>query len=289
MSNGLFLIIGNVVLSGLEIPQEIGDIGGRQSIVKHEFPGGLITITPLGAFPHPISWTGIMTGTDAFARSQQLDRLRALGNEVTLSYGEFAWTGVISAYAAKPKHQWYVPYTIQFEPTADLSGIGTVPFAPDSAETLLAGQTLAMGALINGDDGLALPATLMLGAGALLDAVSLGLLNGNGTVVSIDPDDAALINIAAVALENACLPYSLGTDPVVASPALDLSVRAVTINQIVGNPAGGVRLVRTINPNIFAVAAMYLGDATLWKSITDASGLPPDPQPVGAYTLTVPL
>jgi hypothetical protein len=289
MSNGLFLIIGNVVLSGLEIPEEIGEIGGRQTLVKHEFPGGLITITPLGAFPHPVSWTGILTGSDAFARAQQLDRIRALGNEVTLSYGDFAWTGMVASFSAKPKHQWYVPYTIMFEPIADLSGVGTVPFAPDSAETLLSGEVTAITGMIDATDGLSLPGTLADNAQALLDSVSVGLLNGNGTVAGISTADAATINAAALALENACLPYSLGTDPTTASPALDLSVRGTAVNQIIGNPAGGVRLVQAVNPNLFALAAQYLGNAGLWESIASASNLPPDPQPVGTFTLTVPI
>jgi hypothetical protein len=289
MSNGLFLTIGDVVLSGLEIPEELGELGTQQTLVKHKFPGGIITIQPLGAFPQDtISWTGILTGTDAFARSQQLQRIAALGNEVTLSYGTFAWTGYVGSFSCKPKHQWLVPYTLVFEPIADLSGVGTVPFAPDSPESLLSGAVSSVQSLIGGDDGLPLPGTLGDTAQAMLDAVSTGLINGDGTVAGISATDAAAINVAAVAVENACLPYSLGTNPANASPALDLNVQAVSINQIVGNPTSGVRLVQTVNPNLFAVAAQYLGDARLWPSICAASNLPPDPQPVGAFTLTVP-
>lgn len=285
----LFLILGNVVLSGFEVPSEIGDLGGRQSLVKHEFPGGLITITPLGAFPHPVSWSGILTGADAFDRSQKLDRIRAVGNEVTLSYGQFAWRGYVSAFSARPRHQWYVPYTVTFEPTLDLSGVGTVPFSPFDADTLMSLQVTAVDDLISAVDGLALPVPLSVGANALLDAVSLGLLNGDGTVAGIDTTDAQAINAAALALEATCLPYSLGTDPTTASPALDLSVRATAINQIVGNPASGVRLVQAINPNLFALAQQFYGNATQWTQIATASGLPPDPQPIGSFTLTVPM
>lgn len=289
MSNGLFLTIGDVVLSGLEIPQEIGDVGTWQSLVKHEFPGGQITITPLGAFPHPVSWTGILTGSDAFSRSQQIQRIAAVGTEVVLGYGQFSWSGFVSSYNAKPKHQWLVPYTITFEPTADLSGVGTVPFSLISADTLLSGSVTAINSLIGGIDGLPLPGSLGTLAQGLLDTVSAGLLNGNGTVAGIDTEDAAAINVAAVGVENACLPYSLGTDPTTASPALDLSVQATAVSQIIGSPAGGVRLVQTVNPNMFQLAARYYGDIAQWQKISDASGLPPDPQPTGMFTLTVPL
>ena len=66
----LYLILGGVVLSDFEVPEQIGDLGSRQTLVKHEFPGGLITITPLGSFPHPVTWNGLLTGADAFDRAQ---------------------------------------------------------------------------------------------------------------------------------------------------------------------------------------------------------------------------
>jgi len=285
----LFVQIDDVILSGFEIPQELGDIGGKQTLVKHEFPGGLITIKPLGAFPHPITWSGILTGTDAFARSQKLDRIRAVGNEVTLSYGQFAWSGYVASFHAKPKHQWFVPYTITFEPTVDLSGVGTIPFSLIDADSLLSGQVDSVNSLLNGDDGLPLPANLAIDATALLDAVSAGLLNGDGTVAGIQSSDQQAIAVAAAQTEADSLPYSLGTDPTQASPALDLSVAATAISQIVGNPVTGVRVIQVINPNIFALAQRYYGDVSLWQQITDASGLPPDPQPTGQFTLTVPM
>lgn len=284
----LLLQIGNVVLSDFEVPSEIGDLGGRQTIVKHEFPGGLITITPLGAFPDPISWSGILTGADAISRSQQLDRIRALGDAVMLSYGPMAWSGVVTSYKPKPRHQWYIPYTIQFEPIADLSGVGNVPFSPIDANTLLALQVTALNSLTEGIDGLLPPANLIVAANTLLDAVSGGLLNGDGTVAGIATADQQAISVAAVNLETLALPYSQGTDPTMASPALDMSVRATTINQTVTQPVTSVRVVRAVNPNLYQVAQQYLGDATLWIDIANASGLPPDPLPVGTFTLTVP-
>jgi hypothetical protein len=285
----LFLILGDVVLSNFEVPSEIGDLGGRQSIVKHEFPGGLITITPLGAFPDPISWSGILTGSDAFSRSQQLDRIRAVGDAVTLSYGPFAWSGVVSSYKPRPRHQWYVPYTIMFEPIADLSGVGVVPFDPLNIDGLLSTATTAIGSLINGGSGLPLPGSLGSLAQNLLDNTAQGLLNGNGLVAGISTGDAATIASSVLDVENGCLPFTLGIDPTQASPAQDLSVQAAIVGQIVGTPVNSTRMVRTVNPNLFQVAAQYLGDSSKWPSIAAASGLPPDPLPVGMIQLTVPM
>lgn len=284
----LFLQIDDVVLSNFEIPETIGDIGGTQSLVKHEFPGGLITIDTLGAFPHPIKWTGLMSGADAFSRAQILDRKRALGNEVVLSYGPFAWSGVISAFKAMPKHEYLVPYEIMFEPIEDLSGIGTIPFGGVSLEAALSGALGNIDDLIGGTDGFDLPGDLADAAGGLVTLVNAALLNGNGTVSGISTADGLAITAACGALNALALPYSLGDDPTAASPALDLSAQSSGVDFIINSVNAGVRQVRAINPNLFAVAAQYLGDATRWTDIAAASGIPMDPQPVGAFTLTVP-
>lgn len=283
-----FLKIGSVVLSGLEIPQELGDLGGRQTVVKHEFPGGVITIKTLGAFPHPVKWSGLMTGADAFARMQALDRLRAIGDEVELSFGVFAWSGVITEFKARPKHEFLVPYELAFEPTADLSGIGTIPFGDISPEAALGDALGAIDALAAGVDGLVLPDPLVDAANALTDLVGAALLNGNGTVAGMTPADVLVCSAAALALETLTLPYSGGSNPLVASPALDLSAQAAAVGFVLNSVNAGVREVRAINPNLFAIAQQFLGDAQRWGDIAAASGLGMDPQPTGAFTLQVP-
>lgn len=284
----LFLQIDDVVMSGLEIPEQLMGPGGTQSLVKHEFPGGLITITPLGAFPNAIKWSGIMTGADAFDRAQILDRKRALGNEVVLSYGPFSWSGVISSFAANPKHQWLVPYEIMFEPTVDLSGIGTIPGGDESLESQLSGTLGDISDLVSGDDGLAMPVPLVAPANALIDLVNGALLNGNGTVAGIATADSLACIAASSALVALCLPYALGTDPTQASPALDLSAQASLVGFILNSVNIGTTQIRAINPNLFQVAQQYYGDATLWEQIATASDLPLDPQPIGSFVLQVP-
>ena len=284
----LFLQIDDVIMSGLEIPEQLFGPGGTQSIVKHEFPGGLITITPLGAFPHAVKWSGLMTGADAFDRAQILDRKRTLGNEVVLSYGPFSWSGVITSFKADPKHQWLVPYDIMFEPAVDLSGIGTVPGGGESLESQLSGALGDISDLADGSDGLDMPAALVTPANALVTLVGGALLNGNGTVAGISTTDSLACIAASSALVALCLPYALGSDPTQASPALDLSAQASLVSFILNAVNIGTTQVRAINPNLFQVAQQYYGDPTRWTDVAMASGLPLDPQPIGEFVLQVP-
>lgn len=283
------LTLGDVTFDALEVPETIGPLGGKQVLSIHEYPGGAREVDAIGAFPVAVSWKGIFTGFSAFQRAQQVDRMRAVGLDVTMEYGPAALLGKIAHFHYNPAHQFFIPYTITFEPSLDLSGVGTVPFSGDTSDTNLVGETTAITGLINAQDGLALPGSLVAPANLLLDTVSQGLLNGNGTVLGMSDQDSIAIQAAAAA---AILEASLliaGTDPAQASPALDLSSRAAAIALTVQAPSLASRQFQTVNPNLFAIAAQYFaGDTDRWTDIAAASGLS-DPQPIGQFTITVPL
>jgi hypothetical protein len=284
---GLFLTLGDVVFDALEIPQKFGPLGGKQVVVHHEFPGGLITQDDLGAFPLPLTWSGILTGTDAMARVQEIDRMRAQGVDITLAYGPFAWLGKITVFEPEASHQWLIPYKITFEPSQDLSGVGLIPGAGQSAEQAMADQDMEFDGVVNGDDGLDLPGSLSTPAANLDSALQQGLLNGNGTVAGIQPADSVAISAAIAAVQTATAPLIAGFDATQASPAADLAARAAALGVIVASPRAPARYLLLINPNLFSLAAQFLGDAGLWQDIADASGLS-DPQPIGQFTITVP-
>ena len=284
---GLFLTLGNVVLSALEIPQDFGPLDGKQTIVHHEFPGGLITNDDLGAFPLPLSWSGIMTGTTAMARVQQIGRMRAQGADIVLSYGPFAWLGKITQFLPKAKHQWLIPYDLTFIPREDLSGEGYIPGAGASAEQSLAIQDAAFDDVVAGDDGLSLPPSLAAPASTLNTTLQQGLLGGNGTVAGIAPSAAAAIQSAVAGVQTTAAPLIASTDATQASPAIDLSARAAAIGAVVASPTAPSRYLTLINPNLFLLAAQYLGNAGLWGDIAAASGLS-DPQPTGQFTIIIP-
>jgi len=285
----LNLTIGDVTFYSLELPEQIGPFGGTQTLVVHEFPGGTKTIDSLGAFPHTLTWSGIFTGPDAFARAFQLDRMRATSQVVELTYGPQAFSGKIANLKYNPKHQFFVPYTITFEAITDDSGIGAVSQSPVSADQSLSNELTDFNATVTGDGpGLALPSSLSGPAASLTASVQTGLQNGNGTVIGISQENETAIESSVTAIQTAAAPLIAGSDPTQASPALDLTAQAACIGAIIASPQAPARQLRMVNPNLFVVAAMYLGDATLWDEIADASGLPPDPQPIGIFTITVP-
>src|ERR1039458_9617697 len=119
-SMSLPLKIGGVTFFGIEIPQTIGPFGGKQVLVPHEYAGGAKDIDSLGAFPHTVTWSGIFSQTAAFARAQSVDRIRAIGLPALLSYGPQLFIGKVSSFEYNPKHQFLIPYSITFEPIADL-------------------------------------------------------------------------------------------------------------------------------------------------------------------------
>jgi hypothetical protein len=284
---GLSLTLGGVTFGALEIPEKFGPLGGKQVVVKHEYPGGYITQDDLGAFPVTLSWSGIITGASAMARVQQIDRMRAQGADVTLSYGPFAWLGKIAQFLPEASHQWLIPYKITFEPSQDLSGVGVIPGAAQSAEQALSTQDMEFDDVVSGDDGLDLPAPLVTPAANLDSAVQAGLTNGDGTVAGIQPADVAAISTAIAVVQTVAGPLIAGVDATQASPALDLVARATAIGAIVASPKAPVRYLLLINPNLFSLAAQFLGDPALWGQIATASGLS-DPQPVGQFTITIP-
>src|ERR1039458_5460759 len=136
-SMSLPLKIGGVTFFGIEIPQTIGPFGGKQVLVPHEYAGGAKDIDSLGAFPHTVTWSGIFSQTAAFARAQSVDRIRAIGLPALLSYGPQLFIGKVSSFEYNPKHQFLIPYSITFEPIADLTGVGTIAGGGDSLETQL--------------------------------------------------------------------------------------------------------------------------------------------------------
>ena len=284
----LNLTLGDVTFYSLELPERIGPLGGKQTLVVHEFPGGAKTVDSLGAFPHTLTWSGIFTGPDAFDRAFEVDRIRATSQVVPVVYGPQQFSGKVADFRYDPKHQYFIPYTMTFEPITDDSGIGATPQGSVSADQALSDEMNSYSGTVSGDDGLTLPISLGAPATDLTDSIQTGLLGGDGTVDGISAANQAAIQSNIAAIQTAAAPLIAGADPTQASPALDLSAQAACLGAIIASPQAPARTLNMVNPNLFAVACQFLGDAQLWQQITEASGLPPDPQPIGMFTITVP-
>jgi hypothetical protein len=138
------LTVGGVTFQNIEIPEFLDAVGGYQSSVVHDYPGGLRTIRNLGAFPQPIEWHGILFGSNALSRTTQLERLFVTGNDVSLTYANVNLLGRVLKFRARLRHQFYVPYDILFMPKVDKAGIIASPITPTSTEVQVLNTSTAM-------------------------------------------------------------------------------------------------------------------------------------------------
>ena len=135
---------------------------------------------------------------------------------------------------------------------------------------------------------LPLPVQLVTPVTTLQNDLQNGLNNAGLVVANISASDAAVIYADALAVETTAAPLIAQADATVASPAFDAASSAGVAAVIVEKPKHSVQFLHVVNPDFFELAARYLGDATLWENIVQASGLPYDPQPIGAFNVIVP-
>lgn len=280
--------LGPVEFFGTEIPEQLMGLGGREAIAVHEFPGGTRTIQTFGAFPTPIQWRGVLTGSLALERSIQIDRLRVSGTTTQLTFGPFAWLGIVQSFIPEPRHEWLVPYKVVFQPEQDLSGAQTPPSASSAAEAAWNQQLNSLAALQQGAL-LPLPGILASPVGVLLIAATLAISTAAGGKVSgIAVASATAVLGAVTGVQLAASPLLLSTDATLSSPAEDVYVAAGVLGTLVTAGATQAKWSFTaINPNLFMLAAQYLGDASRWREIALLSGVSA-PIPQGIFTMMIP-
>lgn len=204
------LTLGTTTFQYLELPEKIGPLGTHVALESHDFPGGTRTVQTLGSFPEPFSWKGILTGATAFSRSLELQRLAAVAQSTTFFYGTFAYLGYVSHYHAEPKHQWHIPYEIEFFPQQDLSGsiVALLAFAGLAPEIALANQMGLLTTLNSATGGsLTTPIGMQGSVASLLGITSSALLGAGGKVSAISPSSAGLISAGVGAVISAAGPY----------------------------------------------------------------------------------
>ena len=286
-------VLGSIVFSGTEVPEELNHLGGDQLVAVHEFPGGVRTLQSLGAFPPPdITWSGLLYGATAFSRSFAIDRLRVQGDTITLSYGGWAWSGVVRSYLATVVNEWLVRYTLSFIPAADLATPPVVPDVSSGADQFHAALAAIGGNIPTTLFGVTLPNAIAAPLQALYSTAS-GAINAAGGAISA-LGSADIGNIAALAGQvttagTAIMAAFDITQPEAAQSDAILSMLAYA--NVIQNLASGATnpsiTIETINPNLYQLAAQYLGDASRWTEIATLNDLT-DPMPLGQFTLNIP-
>lgn len=282
------LQLGSVLFnrSALEVPEEIGNLGGHQVIAQHDFPGGARTQQVFGAFPDEIMWQGWLTGGTASDRLAQIDAMRVAGQVVTLSYGPKSWPGRIISLEARAQNQNRFRYRIHFLPLSDTASAAAA--SGMTPEATLGVQTNLLTQLQN-NLPFPLPSAITAPVNTVLNTIQDGLGAADGIVANIGLPSLSLI-AGAVTTVTAALPLIQGggsrSDAFMATAAANASTSALTTIQ---KPLAPQRTVTVLNPNLPQLAAQYLGDATQWQRIAIANNIvPPDPMPLGQFTLSIP-
>ncbi len=281
-----------------EIPETIDMFGGPQTVAIHEFPtapsssggngAGIRTVQVLGAFPRTLRWRGQIIQPNAAARFYEIDRWRISGDTVYLSWGEFAWSGVLSKWLGRPRGQYRFEYHAEFEPEEDLASKSLANQATDPpglVNRMLSGIAKDIGfsattAQSVAQDFIAVAGTAVASAGGLLSGIDAPTKARLATQVR-------QIQSAATAAKAAAKANPTAGNFTAALFSSDLANQATAAGAILTGAPRPVTLVTEINPNLPALAMRYYGDASKWTIIAQANGLT-DPQPTGQYKLTIP-
>lgn len=284
---GLVFALDEVFFQSTEIPESLNEMGGEQQLAVHTFPGGAKTIQTLGAFPSALSWEGWLMGTNAAARSYQIDRKRVTGTIALLTYGAFSWLGYVRKYGAKPRNQFMIRYSITFEPLQDLSGPAQLAPATASNNALLFGAMRVLQTVVNGGSGLELAAAVAGPATVLLNQTQGSLAGAGGDIAKFTTSTVQTIAQDAKDVVQQAASYVGITDATQASPAIDAASQSAQISILSSNQQQPLDTLHLTNPNLYNLAASYYGDATLWDYIGQANGLR-DPMPIGQFAVTIP-
>lgn len=304
------LMLGEFEFMEFEVPERI-TIAGRHKTVQHQLIGGRRIIDVLGTEYEPLTWSGIITGSQAGERVSALERMRDAGHPVVLTLDDYRFTVVITAFSPVYEFVWRRPYTIE---VAVVSNDGS----PDKVDAL----TGALRGLIDSDLGRALGLANLINIDAvtqavkdLHQAVQRVADFAHATVVQIQAVVRPLIAarniiqhelalLEAAAGEITSLGGLVPGNPISQTVSnllqqVDHTTRIPSLYRLqdvlgrlnknvnAGQTASGVRAVTLSGGNLYQVASEQYGDASLWTSIADANDLA-DPQLSGIHTLKIP-
>lgn len=304
------LVLGDFEFLDFEVPERIA-IPGRQKTVLHQMVGGKRVIDVLGVEYDPLTWSGVITGSQSGDRVKALERMRDAGEEITLTLDEYSFTVVITSFVPVYEFIYRRPYSIEVAIVANNAS----PLKVDALTGALQG-------LLNSDVGQALGLSGTINVSAVTTAVSTvqGAVKqvtdfAHATVEEVQsvvrPIIAAqtLVQQQITQLESAANDITTLGGLVPGNPIsktvsnllsqADQSTRIPALyslqnvlgrlnkNVSSGQTADGVRTVTLSGGNLYQVASDQYGDASLWSSIASVNGLS-DPQLTGINTLTIP-
>lgn len=136
--------LGAIELQGFEVP-ELLPLGGDQAHAIKDFPGGDRQVQSFGYHRRPLTWSGILIGSDALKRHQSLEGLCDSGQTVLWSFGNQLADVLVTRYHPDLVDRFEVHYTLELVIVLDHAKPPPAQL-PDANAQILAGLQKAAAA-----------------------------------------------------------------------------------------------------------------------------------------------
>jgi hypothetical protein len=300
----LVVKLDDFIFAGFEVPESMPFGGGQSTSVK-KLIGGKRVIDAMGADEDPIEWSGRFRGKDAVTRARALDTKRKAGKALRLTWGDFAYTVVITHFRGVEERFYEVPYSISCEVVTDSSAPASGPgvdamILSDNTKTQGLGGLIGNGPLSSVLAGLN---TAISSVSSFATATQAALNSVLGPIAQVQSQVTTLIASAENTLNNATtlggvlpnnpvstLVSKLGAQALAITNAGNLYDLRSTVGRMGANlhaiGAGGAQVVMA-GGDLYHLSVASYGDVTAFPTIAKANGLV-DPVIQGIQTILVP-
>lgn len=258
------VILGNLVLTGIEVPDTL-QVGGRQMLVVHRLPGGGKVVDALGNDPGRLELKGRFLGPDAQMRAQSVERMRMAGQQVVFSA------------AGLSVQVWIAQFNYVYQAKGAVCSYTLILERPQETTSTQASSTLS--GVLGEDVGSALDSF-----SGVVSEVSEGLFTAAGQVSSVVGQVMPLASLIGVGGFAAKVTDALGTVGSVAQSGMNLAAVPSALTSVAGGLesagsglnsviAGTGQNIEAIQP-VNSVSLNALGqNAALLSAAADAGGL----------------
>lgn len=304
------LVLGDFEFLDFEVPERIA-LPGRQKTVMHQMVGGKRVIDVVGVEYDPLTWSGVITGSESGDRVKALERMRDAGEQLTLTLDDYSFTVVIASFTPVYEFIYRRPYSIEVAIVANNASPLKVDALTGALQGILdsdIGQALGLSDIIDLSTVTSAVTTVQSAVKEVTDfahatveqvqAVVRPIIAAQtivqqqlnqlesaasqittlGGLVPGNPISTTVSNLLSQADQSTRIP---------ALYSLQNVLGRLNKNVSSGQTADGVRTVTQSGGNLYQVASDQYGDASLWSSIASANDLT-DPQLSGINTLTIP-